>query len=277
MPKATRRKFPVTLAGRHDGSSSTPRASRTVIRKFHTLLKQQKSAQGDALANVNREIEELGGLEAYQRMSCIGQSSDRGVGSEKVLIGWLKQMGWAALVAKENEKERHRAALRLLEVGAVRPDNYGDCASWIDMMAIDLHSRHASILEQDFLLMDPGQHRETWDIISLSLVLNFVPDGEDRGRMLVQAHSMLRLGGLCFLALPLPCVNNLRYITMEHMKELMDAIGFHQLEERWRPGGKMAYWLYQKKIPHEGCLGERFSKKKMHRQGNRNNFHILVT
>jgi len=108
MPKATRRKFPVTLTGRRDGSSSTPRASRTVIRKFHTLFKQQKSAQGDALANVNREIEKLGGLEAYQRMSCIGQSSDRGGGSEKVLIGWLKQMGWVASVAKETEKVRHR-------------------------------------------------------------------------------------------------------------------------------------------------------------------------
>lgn len=107
MPKSTRRKFPVTLTGRHDSSSSTPRASRTVIRKFHRLLKQQKSAQGDALANVNREIEKLGGLEAYQHMSCIGQSSDRGGGSEKVLVGWLRQMGWAAAV-KGNEKERHR-------------------------------------------------------------------------------------------------------------------------------------------------------------------------
>src|SRR6266702_6856950 len=112
--------------------------------------------------------------------------------------------------------------------------------------------------------------------------------------MLVQAHSMLRLGGLCFLVvcptsfllniydlctpqLPLPCVNNSRYITMEHMKELMDSIGFHRLEERWRPGGKMVYWLYQKKTPQKGCFGERFSKKKVLRQGNRNNFHVLVT
>jgi 25S rRNA (adenine2142-N1)-methyltransferase len=66
-------------------------------------------------------------------------------------------------------------------------------------------------------------------------------------------------------------------MSMEHMKELMDAIGFHQLEERWRPGGKMAYWLYQKKIPQTGCYSERFSKKKVLRQGNRNNFCILVT
>ena len=106
-PKPTRRKLPVTLTGRYGSSSNTPRTSRTVIRKFHMLLKQQKLAQGDALTNVNREIEELGGLEAYQHMSCIGQSSDRGGGSEKVLIGWLRQMGWVA-VAKESEKERHR-------------------------------------------------------------------------------------------------------------------------------------------------------------------------
>jgi 25S rRNA (adenine2142-N1)-methyltransferase len=56
------------------------------------------------LANIDREIEALGGLEIYQRMSCIGQSSDRGGGSEKVLIGWLKQMGWA----DRKDKAKHR-------------------------------------------------------------------------------------------------------------------------------------------------------------------------
>jgi len=78
-----------------------------VIRKFHRLLKQQKGAQGDELAHVNRKIEQLGGLEAYQRMSCIGQGSDRGGGSEKVLIGWLRQMGWAD-ASNETKKKRHR-------------------------------------------------------------------------------------------------------------------------------------------------------------------------
>ncbi|KAI0005852.1 nucleolus protein [Russula compacta] len=271
MPKACRRrKLPVTVDEK-DGlsESSTPRASRTVIRKFHTLLKQQKSATGDTLANVNREIEKLGGLEKYQRMSCIGQGNDRGGGSEKVLIGWLRQMGWA----DGKEKGKHR----LLEVGAVTPDNYRGCASWIDVTSIDLHSRHPSILEQDFLLMDQSRHREAWDIISLSLVLNFVPDGKDRGRMLVQTHSMIRSGGLCFIALPLPCVNNSRYMTLEHMRELMNAIGFSQLEERWKPGGKMVYWLYQRQPSPESHAGEHFRRKKVLRQGaNRNNFHIVL-
>ena len=101
MPKGNRqRKLPVTVAERH-GSSSTPRTSRTVIRKFHTLLKQQKSAQGDTLTSINHELEKLGGLEKYQHMSSIGQGTDRGGGSEKVLIGWMKQMDWA------DRKHRH--------------------------------------------------------------------------------------------------------------------------------------------------------------------------
>ena len=66
-------------------------------------------------------------------------------------------------------------------------------------------------------------------------------------------------------------------MTIKYMNELMDAIGFQQLEERWKPGGKMVYWLYQKKTSRKGCFGERFSQKKVLRQGNRNNFHILVT
>jgi len=39
------------------------------------------------------------------------------------------------------------------------------CASWMDMAAIDLHSRHPSVVEQDLLLVDPtrSQHREAWD------------------------------------------------------------------------------------------------------------------
>ena len=190
MPKGSRRrKLPVTVAERH-GSSSTPRTSRTVIRKFHTLLKQQKSAQGDTLTSINYELEKLGGLEKYQHMSCIGQGTDRGGGSEKILIGWMKQMGWA------DQKHRHVRFVytgstdlipffptRLLDVGAVKPDNYHSCASWIDVTPIDLHSRHPSILEQDFLCMDQERHREAWDIISLSLVLNFVPDGNDRGTL----------------------------------------------------------------------------------------------
>jgi 25S rRNA (adenine2142-N1)-methyltransferase len=70
---------------------------------------------------------------------------------------------------------------RLLEVGALKHDNYVAHASWIDCIPIDLRSRHPLIREQDFVKMDEQAQRGQWDGISLSLVINFVPDAHDRG------------------------------------------------------------------------------------------------
>lgn len=216
MPKArkNKRKIPVTVAGPSDrpalpsGSSSRPQATRTIIRRFHVLIKRQTQLQNviqtrsrnaaaaqTELDTVEREIEELGGLEVYQRMSSIGQSSDRGGGSESIFIAWLRELDVPSTMKEKNAQLRQALLLgvrcsriadllsshRLLEVGALKPDNYASCVAWVDVTAIDLHSRHPSIQEQNFLLMDPAEHRESWDAISLSLVLNFVPDAKDRG------------------------------------------------------------------------------------------------
>ena len=75
-------------------------------------------------------------------------------------------------------------------MGALLPDNYASCSSWIDNTPIDLRSRHPSIREQDFLLMDEDEHREKWDAISLSLVVNFVPEARDRGRHTLPSCAM---------------------------------------------------------------------------------------
>lgn len=71
--------------------------------------------------------------------------------------------------------------VRVLEVGALKPDNYASCSSWMDVTSIDLHSRHPAIREQDFLEMSQDVNKEKWDLISLSLVVNFVPEPKDRG------------------------------------------------------------------------------------------------
>lgn len=66
-------------------------------------------------------------------------------------------------------------------------------------------------------------------------------------------------------------------MTLEHMREFMNTIGFSQLEERWKPGGKMIYWLYEKQPSPEKRAGEHFSRKKVLRLGkDRNNFHIIL-
>ncbi|KAG5645875.1 hypothetical protein DXG03_005022 [Asterophora parasitica] len=274
MPKAHKRKAPIVAVETATNSSSTPQLGRTTIRRFHVLLKQKaqlqsakvmNAATAQALANIDQQIYELGGLEEYQRLSAIGQGTDRGGGSEKVFIGWLKDM---------RVHKRCPPKLRLLEVGALKPDNYRSCSSWVDTTPMDLRSRHPSILEQDFFRLQSEEHREKWDLISLSLVLNFVPEAKDRGHMLRLAHEFLSPGGLLFLALPLPCVTNSRYVDFAYLSDLMKTIGFNELRDRWKEGRKMAYWLYQKGSP-SGRSFEHFGRKTVLRQGNRNNFSIL--
>lgn len=65
---------------------------------------------------------------------------------------------------------------------------------------MDLHSRHPQIIEQDFLTLDLAANKEKWDAISLSLVVNFVPTTDDRGRMLELARQCLAPQGLLYLA-----------------------------------------------------------------------------
>lgn len=72
--------------------------------------------------------------------------------------------------------------LRLLEVGALKSDNYRGCHSWIDNTPIDLNPQDPSIRQQDFLQMSEDENRSKWDALSLSLVLNFVPDPRERGK-----------------------------------------------------------------------------------------------
>ncbi|KAH0830275.1 hypothetical protein J3R83DRAFT_1640 [Lanmaoa asiatica] len=198
----------------------------------------------------------------------------------------------------------------LLEVGALKPDNYAPCSSWITTTPIDLRSRHPCIIEQDFLAMDVDEHTERWDIISLSLVVNFVPEPKDRGEsfplaclailMYVLARANAHLGtyipasvrlvisrckslgctlwlcGSTGRQLPSPCVENSRYMSFERLELLMTTIGFVEVEKKWRQGGKMVYWLYRK-MPADGPLKtDGFRKKTVCRQGRRNNFCILL-
>jgi 25S rRNA (adenine2142-N1)-methyltransferase len=142
MPKARKRKTPITSVSpiassstlaSEDASKPAAKRTRTVIRRFHVLLKRQKQLselasstnndncdanltevssdndkgrrKGKARASgkelererereeIEREIAALGGLAEYQRMSAAGQSDARGGSSAKVLVGWLKNHG----------------------------------------------------------------------------------------------------------------------------------------------------------------------------------------
>lgn len=64
------------------------------------------SENANLLKEVEDEIQRMGGLEAYQAMSSIGQGDDRGGGSEKVFVAWLKELGVQKEMAARKAKLR---------------------------------------------------------------------------------------------------------------------------------------------------------------------------
>lgn len=114
--------------------------------------------------------------------------------------------------------------------------------------------------------------------------------------MLRIAHDLLRPQGLLFIAvctlqnnergnpntfvqLPLPCIMNSRYMTPDHFKGLMECVGFDEVRTRWKDNGKMAYWLFRRTLRHPSTTyqeRELYQKKTVFRQGDRNNFVILL-
>jgi hypothetical protein len=71
----------------------------------------------------------------------------------------------------------------MLEIGALSPKNYAAKQPYVINSPIDLNSQHPDILAQDFLKRPlPNTDDERFDIVSCSLVLNFVPEPRDRGQ-----------------------------------------------------------------------------------------------
>lgn len=135
MCRVRKKKRPVTLTEKDHPSvngSNKPHATRTLIRRFHVLLKQrgqlQKNGCGPSnskeLRDVEQEIDQLGGLAAYQRMSSIGQGADRGGGSEKVLIKWLVGMGLSKREGKGSLRYADRLPVRRVSLPLVYPLAY---------------------------------------------------------------------------------------------------------------------------------------------------------
>lgn len=70
-------------------------------------------------------------------------------------------------------------------MGALKADNYRGCNSWIENTPIDVSAQEPGIRQQDFLQMSEGENAGKWDVLSLSLVLNFAPDPKDRGTKII--------------------------------------------------------------------------------------------
>ncbi|KAJ4303088.1 25S rRNA (adenine2142-N1)-methyltransferase [Kalmusia sp. IMI 367209] len=233
--------------------------SRTIIRTHHRLQKEQAAAvkKGDTklTETIARAIEKNGGLELYQAASKQGQSKDRGGDSSKVLVEWLRQANVIRLRGKESEGEIcPKPPLRCLEVGALSIKNeISKYPDQIEMTRIDLNSQGAGIEKQDLMERPlPSSLSEHFDIISLSLVLNYVPDPALRGEMLKRTTRFLRRADThgnttgtvlpaLFFVLPLPCVENSRYLDERLLLRILANLGFKLTSNKKTP--KLCYYL----------------------------------
>ncbi|KAK5459496.1 25S rRNA (adenine2142-N1)-methyltransferase [Exophiala xenobiotica] len=189
----------------HPSSSSLSLSSkhtRTLIRSHHTLQKRLARARAEQdtqlIHDLESQLSASGGLATYQLASTIGQSAERGGDSSRVLVRWLRpelssffqnSKSKSTLSPKPNPKP----LLRILEIGALSTTNALNIPGATTVRRIDLRSSGPGIEEADFMtfpLPNARDGRGEWqgergyDVLSLSLVLNYVPDARGRGDML---------------------------------------------------------------------------------------------
>lgn len=285
--------------------------TRTIIRKHHTLQKRLASAlsTGDnqLITSLRAQIEANGGLALYQRASILGQSAERGGDSGIVLKRWISEAfprGAESREQKAQYEPRKNMKIRILEVGALKVDNVCSRTSYFSVERIDLQSQHPEINTQDFMQRPlPSTSEDSFDIVSLSLVLNYVGTPAGRGEMLLRVEKHLRRpkiylsggndlqegaiaprsdqeGSLLlpslFLVLPAPCVTNSRYLNEDKLETMLNSLGYEMARKKL--SANLIYYLFRLVQGHETSVnmkGQRWKKEEIRKGGKRNNFAIV--
>lgn len=260
--------------GQHFEELKTYRMHRTEFKKAPiepTAVSGLHSIFGQ-LGDIDGEIASLGGIEAYQAASTQGQDSLRGGDSSRKLVEWLKTKYTAQIGGPKR--------LTALEIGCLSANNAISTSKiFLEVVRLDLNSQnHSKILQQDFMLRPlPRNDTERFNLVSCSLVINFVPSPEQRGEMLKRITKFLKgpengqMSSL-FLVLPLPCVSNSRYFDRASLNSIMSGLGF--TETCYYEAKKIAYWLFD----YTGDTNGHFTVTKLekHPGVKRNNFCITI-
>ncbi|XP_078698971.1 uncharacterized protein LOC144926241 [Branchiostoma floridae x Branchiostoma belcheri] len=246
------------------------RVDRSVISKLHVLNKEldavrrdQSLSQNTKQARVNQletEIQKIGGLDAYQAASKRGACCHGNTTTSNWVIKQLKKFK----VKPATEEKR----LRLLDVGAL--DNHYQRHGWLDCTAIDLNPQTDRVIKADFFHYQVEEGCE-YDVVVLSLVINFVGDPKKRGDMLRHCCQVTKENGHLFVVLPLPCLSNSRYLTPKLFCDMLESLGFQKL--CCHDSKRLSFLMFQR-------IGNRRSKsfpKQVVRKGpSHNNFSIVL-
>ncbi|ORX52954.1 hypothetical protein BCR36DRAFT_324013 [Piromyces finnis] len=266
----------------------THQFSQALISKFHVLNKEkerlkqqpQNSEVIERLNEIEKTIEHMGGLDAYQKASLLGQDKRRGGDSSKWFIKQLLSLKKPTEFENDDNyiagKPSNSKTYSLLDIGAVSGSNYSKEGKWIKAKAIDLNPQDSLVEKADFF--EYPIPAEKYQILCLSLVINFVGDNKKRGIMIARANKFLVKNGLLFIVLPNPCVNNSRYCTDEHFKKILDYLGFTLVTSH--VSRKLVYYLFRKikdiNIQKIQKAKPKFPKVLLNDGVSRNNFCVVI-
>lgn len=213
------------------------------------------------------EIETLGGLEAYQIASLKGGSLDKGFGAAgKWLVETLRNM-------VDENGSKMVFPLKMLDIGAITGEVYEKYKRYLLVESVDLNSQSPLVKQQDFMERPlPKTDSERFQVIGLSLVLNFVTDPISRGNMLLQTRSHLLPNGFLYIVLPKPCIENSRYLTHSAFVDTLmkETLGFKLIKHH--TSNKLASFVFQM-TPSPSL--EEFPKRELIPGSKRNNFCIV--
>lgn len=234
MAKSSKRK-PITY-------QPAKAANNAIISRVHAENKKTSSAQA---------LFDTGMIDAYQQASLYG---NKHFDSSKWLIQNMGPM---------------TKPLRLLDVGSLRLvySKY----NWIEATYIDLHSRHPQIHTADLLSFQPDDGK-LFNVVCLSLVINFVGCPYQRYLMLKKSRELLEPSGIVFIVLPRAVLFNSRRMTVDYFKSILSYTGLETLVEKHTK--KLSMFITKSCAPNCGALPMKPPNLEL---SGANNFRISVS
>ncbi|CAK4758436.1 unnamed protein product [Aphanomyces euteiches] len=253
------------------------RRARELTTEFHRVtheLQRLKAAKGsdnrERIQELEKRLKDMGGREAYQDASILSTSLHK-------TSRWVFQ-----LLTKFNLRPgKKMPPLEVLEVGAINTQLV--VCPWLNVLAIDLISRNHNIQQIDFFDLDLSKR---FDVVVSSMVINCVPTPEKRGKVYIQWLDLtcysgemlertwihLNPSGHFFLMLPLLCLTNSNYMTVDHFEAIIQSVGFSIREKKETP--KIAFYCLQKQ-PTQPSTKPRFPQTMLRPGPKRNDFSVV--
>ncbi|KNC84676.1 hypothetical protein SARC_03110 [Sphaeroforma arctica JP610] len=252
----------------------------TVLYNVSATEKEKDEAK-HKVKGLQNQLKDLGGLAAYQKASVLGEAAGGGFDSSRFVLQELVEI--LKLKNKRSDGNVFLPEAKLLDVGAIihryTRNDVARVGTKLDALSIDLETNLADkkVRKVDFFDFAPlclrgeantadadatqagAQKRKAdgdkdrsvkphcFDIVVLSLVLNFVPDPRKRAEMLLLTRELLSASslGIMFLVLPSACVDNSRYLSEELFKDIVEACGFKIRSSRHSKNGKLFFAVCQ--------------------------------